>query len=271
MSSLIYTCIIITAGAITVVLQFKSNKLQKTNVKWYRRPTRSGWAMIIFSIIVAAFSIAKDFEADKKADRDKFVTDSTKKSVDSINIEINKSNTKETITSFTTALAKFGLRYDSTNKSIKVFLKDSINKANLPDPVLTLIGVSHTLKAVDTLLLTLKFLSQKSVSYGVNMKAYSFMRLNGKLVYIGTPDKPLFSNIEVGERTYALPDLWYNGVSKDPAIMVALIGSYYSKSRVRISFRTMMYYDYRTEFFGEVINPTKGKIISMLKKQGIKF
>ena len=149
----LYTSLIVVFTTIAVFVSLTGMKLRDGRGhgrKWYKGFTNAGRFVILLSILTAVFTYLKDFAAEMNIEKTGRMSeqkaDSIRKATDSVAvIRTNMSNTN-IVNSFTNALAKFGLKYDSTSNAITKRLDTVKSEQKIyygADPIVTIQNIKH--------------------------------------------------------------------------------------------------------------------------------
>jgi|ERR1035437_1143514 hypothetical protein len=170
--------IIIVLNFVTFSIAFitATNKIsdnRKNKLKWLNN---RGWLVVICGVILIVLPALQywlNLQADQK--KEKYIQLEQNKK-DSITNATNEANKNKIIITFTEALRKYGLKYDSSQKVIAKLVRDSANKIttiiNANEPDLDFCpgkGIQLTNKANDTFNLKVNICSLVGTSYNINL------------------------------------------------------------------------------------------------------
>jgi hypothetical protein len=171
----LFNLILTVLAGIVLIVPF-TGKVYDGRSKWFKRFTIRGWilcAAVIGSIIVNYYK-DEQVETDDliKADIVKKEKKTDKAMSDK---KTNESNAK-IVSAFTTALAQYGLKYDSTQKVIQTLVRDSTKKEVKvvnAQPNINVCGISLVNKGTDSC----KFKIEICCKYAPSLKTYMKMNI----------------------------------------------------------------------------------------------
>lgn len=145
MKQSLYNLILTVLAGIALIIPF-TGKVHDGRNKWFKGFTYRGWILVFAVVGSVIATYFKDAQAEKD---DTIKTDKVKReqvSRDSINRKFTDESNAKIVTTFTIALGKYGLKYDSSEKIIQKLVKDSAKTKetkvyeNLPD--ISICGIS---------------------------------------------------------------------------------------------------------------------------------
>jgi len=204
MSNLFLNIIIGLSAIIIGVLAF-ADEIGKTN---FLRFLKSLPFKIIVFIIASFFGIwatvKKDSNAEIQSKNDKLESKNEQSKRDSINRLITDESNSKIVTTFTNALAQYGLKYDSTKKEIITFIKDS-SKNKIDDKTVigvcpTNIGILSEKRENDNLHIEIRFCNfGQYPAYNVNITAEFLVKKGNSLEHNEFGKSPL--NLTISTET----------------------------------------------------------------------
>ena len=150
---------------------------------------------IICSIVIICATIQKDSNADRQTLRDKLGAKNEQHRRDLDNRKLTDQSNSKIVNTFTSALAKYGLKYDSSQKAVIKFVRDSAKIINKNNPELNICDI-HTDNPKDTIAIHFTFCSQESTAYNVHIVLYSIIENNNSFELISS-DK-LYNGSQIG-------------------------------------------------------------------------
>lgn len=182
-----YNSILLVLGSATVIIPF-TGKVYDGRRKWYKRFTVKGWIVIITFILSLTCSIAKDRETQNEEDLKVGIAKIEKRKDDSISRLANENSTAKVIGTFTTSLARYGLKYDSTTNEIQKSITTNIENSKL-NPVVGILTMDRdtTKSGID---LNYQLCSSQATAYNIKVGIYNVLRTKkNELIYLTGTDR----------------------------------------------------------------------------------
>jgi hypothetical protein len=175
---------------------------------------------------------------------------------------------------FTNALARYNLKYDSTQKVVLKFVRDSAKKetkiiyGNRPELEVDDISFSKDLK--DSV--RIKFTSKQATSYNVTIKINCVVQESDKPAYIINRFQEAYLNdiIVPSDKVFQLTEQieGLNNFNR-PIFYFIFIGSYKDIDKKTYIFKGIFNYNSITKSFGPVTEPTTSSLIKFINDRGI--
>lgn len=253
---------------IVLILPF-TGKVHDSRRKWLKGFTIRGWVVCVAFIASIVVNYLKDLQGDIN-DAQKIQVVKNEKKQDSA---IARKNTDESnakiITTFTTALAKYGLKYDSSQKVIKKLVLDSSKKIyyNEVKPDIDFNETKLIEYKNDSLKFSFKLICKDAAAEHVYLKSQTMFVEHGRYVKL-SPDTMFFpSNIKLSKNSVYLikrPVVVNLKKIDFEKIYFYMTGSYIF-NKITYPVEQLIFYDIQTSECG--IPGNKNQIMSLFLKK----
>ncbi|HKB43048.1 MAG TPA: hypothetical protein VKC90_01615 [Chitinophagaceae bacterium] len=243
-----------------------------------------GWAFLISIILTAVFAYIQQknqVKVETRAERKIELRDSLAKveqnKRDSIAEVKRQESNNQIVSSFGQGLAKYGLKYDSSQKIIEKLIKDSTKRTitilNRPDPYFDLCvdsGIILRGKQNDYYSFEMKYCSSNADSKDINFKIYTvFGDKQNNLILIDV-SQPLANNLKLQGNTVLPHGFKIRVSSLTKQIYFLLKGKYFNSDKSK-SFDINVIYSYNIESnsIGLLSNEVDRKVREFLQMKNV--
>jgi len=264
---------------VVLILPF-TGKVHDGKSKWFRGFTVRGWLVCAAFLLSILVNYLKDLQSEKEDLAKASATNVEKRKDDSIARRRNDESSAKIVNTFTEALARHGLMYDSAEKIIQRLVKDSakriIKNTFGNHPELAVNNIELLRSSRDTLLFKTSFYTKQAASYHSTFKVYVVQAEDGKQLYI-IPDNTrgiFLKDVLIPlEKVLQMPrTITGNNIQNFRGVFYfVFIGSYSDSDNKNFPFKVIESYSMNEKSFGAVFEPVNSQIINLLHNNGIQY
>jgi hypothetical protein len=268
--------------ALAVLLLPFTGKVHDGRFRWFKGFTKRGWVVLIAFVVSIVVNYLKDMQADKDEATRIEIAKVEKKKDDSISRKRNDESNSIIVNTFTDALAKHGLKYDSAEKVIQKLVKDSSKKeikytyGNHPE--LAIYNIELTKSTNDSLIFKVTFYTKQAAAYNTTVKSYLIFEPMGKSLYFipQTDNVALVKNILIPlDKILELPryvmgDATTIRAIKEGTVYFVFIGDFFDSDNKRFPFKVIESYSNERKF-GSISESAYINVRNLLHEKGIDY
>jgi len=261
-------------GFIIVILPF-TGKVHDGRRTWLRGFTTRGWIICIAFLATLIVTYLKDLQADKVDKIKAYQIKIDKIKADSISRKRNDESNAKIVNAFTSALAKYGYKYDSAENVIKKIVRDSSKKqiiyGNSPELSMKSIQLKHN---NDSLFFDLTLTSIQAASYQINLQMYTIYDQNddNKYELIPIMNYDIIDGVLIPKDrdfTFTARITGVNSISMKGTFYFAIKGNYKDVNKKTYLFNNIFLYEMNSKRFGGTLN--RKSLTDFLRQKNIKF
>jgi hypothetical protein len=247
--------------------------------KYYGTIKSLEFKLIVF--VLATFvgvwaTLKKNSLADIEKANEKLNSQKEQRKNDSANrILTDQSNTK-IIQTFTSALAEYGLKYDSSERVVLKAVRDSskkvVEKTSPINPSLDICNIKKDSVENGITKFLLSLCASKSTAYNINLKLYEAVVVDEQYFLVGGPNEfyPKNGTLAV-DKTFTWGSNFVNLSNQTSRIEFLFIGSYTNENKKPFPLNLMYEYDFNDKKWGMDTEPNYSKTVDFFHYQGLKF
>jgi len=262
--------------ALIVLLLPFTGKVHDGRFRWFKGFTIRGWIVLAAFIASITVNYFKDLQADKDDIEKNRIVKIEKRQDDSIARKRNDESNAKIVTTFTDALAKHGLKYDSVEKIIQKLVKDSLRKetkvVRSDEPNLDICNIQQGPFHSDTTELLLSLCATKSTVYNIQLKVYQAYELENKFFLVnGVPDFYAHNGTLAVDKKFIGS---INFIKLDHRVRYMeflFIGTYTNEDNKIFHLRTIYNYDFIKKTWGMENEPYYSNAVTFFHKKGVIF
>jgi hypothetical protein len=278
MKPYLYNLILTVLAGVALIVPF-TGKVHDGRFKWFKRLTARGWILLVAVLGSVIITFLKDIQSDKDDANKVAVTKNEKRRDDSISRKRNDESNASIVNSFTNALAKNGLKFDSAENVIKKIVKDSTKKVihNLygNHPELSVKNIEIKTHKNDSLVFTISIYTKQAATYHTMLNIYTVLELEDKSYYLIPDNRVLtISDLMIPlDATFGIPK-GFRGEGarlKKGTFFFIFSGSYFDADSKKFPFKTICSYTLESNQFGSIMEPENTQLKNFLDEKGIKY
>ena len=256
--------------AFLILLVPFTGKVHDARNRWFKRLTARGWMVCIAFMLTMIVNYLKDEQAERNDLYKEKSRINEKKADESTSRKLNDESNAKTINTFTVALAKYGLKYDSTQKIIQKLIRDSskkivrIESAENPNIILHSIILDKTVYG--TYFFKISLFCQNAPSEHINIKLSTICEVGNEYHAFNK-----LSNFYSNDGSMARGELFtFSVVCKTPqtpqAFYFLLNGSYKNAYSNKYKVNRIYSYDLEQKNIGVPLEPYYTEIKKFFEK-----
>ncbi len=269
-----YLCNVILGilTSIIVIIPF-TGKVHDGRKRWHKRFTFRGWVVVLVFTASIGVNYYKDLQIDKDEAAKIKTAKKEKEHDDSVSRKLNDESNAKIVTSFTDALAKNGLKYDSAEKVIKKLVRDSAKKVvkigNEPNLMISAIRLLKSENNVYYFNNTIT--SQNATSEHIYIKQYIVVEEKKDSLFLIQGPGDFFA--KDGSLDNNQPFSYnVNLTSNNPQVFYFLfIGKYKDIDGRKLKMNKIYTYDFKLNAFGFPLEPSYSRVRLFFKHNNIRF
>jgi hypothetical protein len=233
-------------------------------------------AAFLASVVV---NYLKDLQSAKNEVQKEKKIKIEKRKDDSIAVNRQDESNEKIVTTFTSALAKYGLKYDSAQKIIQKLVRDSSRKQIIygNHPELSVSNIELLKKTADSIDFRISFVTKQSEACHTTVKISILVEdSNTSLSYLrdATP-ADFVSDLLIPIDKPLLIEKNLSGVNLDRIhglkVYFVFSGVFLDSDNRKFFFKTIDSYDIDKKQYGPIFEPVRIKIIKLLSENGVVY
>ncbi|MDB5143901.1 MAG: hypothetical protein JWQ66_2614 [Mucilaginibacter sp.] len=234
---------------------------------------------LIATIIGVCATIKKNSLSDEEKLAEKLNSKLEQHQNDLANRKLTDQSNAKIVNTFTSALAKYNFKYDSSQKTIIKLVRDSAKKETkityVSHPELGIDNIQLKKITNDSLILTIGFFTKQAACYHTVVKTYTAWGEDNLSYHFIPESKPNFINdvLIPLEKVLMLPRIITGDINqiKNGTIYFLFLGYYFDSEGKKFPFQTISTFNLINKEFGTVTEPANSELRKLFKQQRISY
>lgn len=277
MKPYIYNLILGFLALVVVIIPF-TGEVYSRKASLIKSFTARGWTVLFAFIISILVNYFKDLQVDKDDKAKDRVTKSEKHKDDPISRKRNDESNAKIVNTFTSSLAKYNLRYDSTQNQVLRFVRDSAKKnirvINRNNPEFDIIDINLKSIKNDTATFSIGTICKQAAGYKINLFCYVVLQNKAKTSYefVSSLNPHIFHDLQMpGDKDYHF-EMFLNKTPKNwGRVFLLFKGNYENLEGKKFNYKKLLLYDIDDKNFGMPFSPYDAEVLAFYADKGIIF